>query len=114
MRTQDHSGGEMNSLLGARRADANSCLRVEYLSLSGLKPATRNPKSHQVETVLASMERFGYVAPMILDERSGRLAAGHGRLESLKRAKRAGQKPPDRIRVAGAEWLVPVVRGVAL
>ncbi len=88
-------------------------MRVEYLPLSGLKPATRNPKSHHVETVLASMERFGYVAPMILDERSGRLVAGHGRLESLKRAKLAGHKPPDRIRAVGADWLVPVVRGVA-
>jgi DNA modification methylase len=88
-------------------------LRVEYLPLSSLKPATRNPKSHHVETVLASMERFGYVAPMILDERSGRLVAGHGRLESLMRAKQSGQKPPDRIRAEGGDWLVPVVRGVA-
>src|SRR5687767_1642745 len=78
-----------------------------------LKPATRNPKSHQVETVLASMDRFGFVAPMILNEQTGRLVAGHGRLESLKRAKRAGQKPPDRIRVVGSEWRVPVVRGVS-
>src|SRR2546428_13544101 len=101
----------MKSVL--KQADANVSLRVEYLPLSGLKPATRNPKSHQVQTVLASMERFGYVAPMILDERSGRLVAGHGRLESLKRAKLAGQKPPDRIGIAGAEWLVPGVRGVA-
>ena len=95
-----------------KQTELNGCLRVEYLPLSKLKPATRNPKSHHVETVLASMERFGYVAPMILDERSGRLVAGHGRLESLKRAKLAGQKPPDRIRAAGGDWLVPVVRGV--
>src|ERR1700674_4605399 len=114
MPVQGCGGGEMKSVLKTQQPDAHASLHVEYLPLSGLKPATRNPKNHQVETVLASMERFGYVAPMILDERSGRLVAGHGRLESLKRAKRAGQKPPDRIRVAGAEWLVPVVRGVAL
>src|SRR5690348_11932951 len=107
MRTQRRYGAKVNSLLEARQADTNVSLRVEYLALSGLKPTPRNPKSHQVETVLASMERFGYVAPMILDERSGRLVAGHGRLESLKRAQRAGQKPPDRIRVAGSEWFVP-------
>src|SRR5215467_9634623 len=103
----------MKSALKKRQVAANSSMRVEYLPLTGLKPATRNPKSHQVETVLASMERFGYVAPMILDERSGRLVAGHGRLESLKRAKLAGEEPPDRIRIAGDEWLVPVVRGVS-
>ena len=104
---------EMKAVLRTRQADANVSLRVEYSPLSSLKPATRNPKSHEVETLLASMERFGYVAPMILDERSGRLVVGHGRLESLKRAKRAGQKPPDRIRLVAGEWLVPVLRGVA-
>src|ERR1700722_18613258 len=110
MRAQYRDGGPVKPLLKSRQADANS-LRVEYLPLSGLKPATRNPKSHQVKTVLASMERFGYVAPMILDERSGRLVAGHGRLESLKRTKQAGQKPPDRIRVIDGEWLLSLGRG---
>ena len=103
----------MKSAPKSQQAVANGSLRVEYLPLSTLKPALRNPKSHHVETVLGSMARFGYVAPMILDERSGRLVAGHGRLESLKRAKLAGKKPPDHIRVAAGEWLVPVVRGVA-
>ena len=88
-------------------------LRVDYLPLSSLKPARRNPKKHQIDTVLASMGRFGYVAPMILEERTGRLVAGHGRLESLKRAEAKGNKPPDRIRVENGDWLVPVVRGVA-
>ena len=59
------------------------------------------------------MGRFGYVAPMILDERTGRLVAGHCRLESLKRAKSAGKAPPKRVRVENGDWLVPVVRGVA-
>src|SRR5260370_37552350 len=113
MRVQEGGGGEMKPVLKIRQADANVSWRVKYLPLSGLKPATRNPKNHQVETVLASMERFGYVAPMILDERSERLVVGHGRLESLKRAKLAGQKPPDRIRVVEGEWLVPVLRGLA-
>ena len=103
----------MKSVLKNRQVDPNTSMRVEYLPLSGLKPAIRNPKSHEVETVLASMGRFGYVAPMILDERTKRLVAGHGRLESLNRAKRAGQRPADRIRVEDNEWLVPVVRGVA-
>ena len=88
-------------------------VRVEYLPLASLKSARRNPKKHQIETVLTSMGRFGYVAPMILDERTGRLVAGHGRLESLKRAKANGQAPPERIHVKNGDWLVPVVRGVA-
>ncbi|MBI4460061.1 MAG: hypothetical protein HY648_08395, partial [Acidobacteria bacterium] len=91
----------------------DSEVRVDYLPLSSLKPARRNPKKHEIDTVLASMGRFGYVAPMILDERTGRLVAGHGRLESLKKAKLEGKHPPGRIRIQNGEWLVPVIRGVA-
>ena len=99
--------------LATRRTKHSGQLRVEYLSLSSLKPARRNPKRHHVETVQASMGRFGYVSPLILDERTGRLVAGHGRLKSLQKAKAEGMEPPDRIRVQNGEWLVPVVRGIA-
>jgi len=95
------------------KGDRNSHLRLEYVPLASLRPAARNPKRHEIETVRKSMGRFGYVAPMILNERTGRLVAGHGRLESLKKAKAEGKAPPSRIRVKGGEWLVPVVRGVA-
>jgi hypothetical protein len=88
-------------------------LHLEYLPLATLKPAARNPKRHQIETVRASMGRFGYVPPMILNERTGRLVAGHGRLESLRKAKAEGIAPPTRIRIHNGDWLVPVVRGVA-
>lgn len=63
--------------------------------------------------MLLSMGRFGYVAPMILDERTGRLVAGHGRLKSLNKAKADGDRPPDRIRIRNGDWQVPVVRGIA-
>ncbi len=91
----------------------HSQLRVEYLPLGSLQPATRNPKKHRIDSVLASMGRFGYVSPMILDERTARLVAGHGRLESLQKAKLEGRDPPDRIRAEKDDWFVPVVRGIA-
>jgi hypothetical protein len=112
-------GGSQNTImkhkpnLHPQESQTQSQLRVEYLPLRSLQPAKRNPKKHQIATVLASMSRFGYVSPMILDERTGRLVAGHGRLESLLKAKSEGQEPPDRIRVQQGDWLVPVVRGIA-
>jgi len=90
-----------------------SALAVEYLPLSGLRPAARNPKAHDVEALVASLGRFGFVAPVIIDDRTGRLVAGHGRVEALERAKAAGADPPARVKVEGGEWLVPVVRGVS-
>jgi hypothetical protein len=86
--------------------------RIDYMPLSKLARAPRNPKAHDLGTLQQSLGRFGYVAPVVLDERTGRLVAGHGRLETLERAKAAGQAPPARVRIHNGEWLVPVVRGV--
>jgi len=101
------------SVRDPQQVDRKAQLRLEYLPLASLRPAARNPKKHQVETVRASMGRFGYVAPMILNESTGRLVAGHGRIESLRKAKAEGKAPPSRIRIHNGDWLVPVVRGVA-
>jgi DNA modification methylase len=87
--------------------------KIDYLPLSSLKPAKRNAKRHKIETIAKSYYRWGFVSPMILDERTGRLVAGHGRLDSLQRAKKEGQKPPERVRIENGEWLVPVLRGIA-
>ena len=51
-------------------------VQVVYLPLSSLKSAKRNPKRHSVDTVLKSIYRFGYAAPVIVDEGTGRLVAG--------------------------------------
>lgn len=96
----------------AGSADHTTSLKIEYRSLSSLKVAIRNPKRHQIDLVRQSMNRFGYVAPMIMDDRTGRLVAGHGRLESLLKAKKESKEPPFRVRVEGDDWYVPVIRGV--
>ena len=71
-------------------------LYLEYMPLSSMKPAKRNPKRHQIDTVFESMKRFSYVCPMILDERTKRLVAGHGPLKSLLKAKAEGKEPPKK------------------
>lgn len=86
---------------------------VEWMPLEAIKPAKRNPKDHDMGALSASMERFGYVEPMALDERTGRIVAGHGRLEVLAAARSSGAAPPDGVRVDGERWLVPVLRGWA-
>lgn len=88
-------------------------LRLEYLPLTGLKGAPRNPKQHAQGDIQTSINRFGYVEPIVLDERTGRLVAGHGRRDSLASLKAKGQEPPSGIKDDGGEWLVPVLRGWA-
>lgn len=86
-------------------------LRLEYMPLEELTPADRNPKGHAPLAIDGSMKRFGYMEPVLLDERTGKLVAGHGRRENLLRRREAGEGPPDWIVVKGDAWLVPVTRG---
>ena len=65
-------------------------LGIEYLPLSHLQVAPRNPKRHALDQLGASIGRFGYVEPIIVDERTGRLVAGHGRRDSLLRMPELG------------------------
>lgn len=84
--------------------------RIEYVSLAKLKPAKRNPKEHSPD-IEKSLGRFGYAEPILLDERTGRLVAGHGRLKFLRKLKAEDGKVPDGVKVESEDWLIPVVRG---
>lgn len=102
--------------MGLKRKTATASVdgdarRIEYLPLAGLKAARRNPKKHADNEVKASIGRFGYVEPMVVDERTGSLVAGHGRRDALSAMKAAGQDAPSGVKLKGKEWLVPVLRG---
>lgn len=87
-------------------------LRIEYMPLGKLPAAKRNPKQHDVETIRASIVRLGFNDPVAINERTGRLVEGAGRLKALRSLKRANEPAPERVRVKGKMWLLPVLRGV--
>lgn len=88
--------------------------RLEYLPLDEVKPAKRNPKLHDDASLDASLDRFGFTEPVLLDERTGRLVAGHGRLERLRQARDRGDAAPEGIQVLrDGTWKIPVIRGWA-
>lgn len=74
----------------------------------------KNPKEHDLDGLVDSLARFGFVAPPTVDEATLTMVVGHGRCEALKRMKDAGAAPPERV-VVGKDgaWWVPVIRGVA-
>jgi hypothetical protein len=86
---------------------------VEYVPLDDVRPADRNPKRHDHATLARSVRRFGFVEPMVRDERTGRLVAGHGRLDELRmaRARHPGTAPDGVVIDEQGRWLVPVVVG---
>jgi hypothetical protein len=96
--------------MGRRKIDRTR--RTEYMSLSDLLPALVNPKRHDDGEIDGSLNRFGYIEPIVLDERTGRILAGHGRIAALARAEQEGG-PPEGVEVGDAGWLVPVNRGWA-
>lgn len=90
--------------------------RLEYMPLDDLlgRRDPRNPKGHADADIRHSLGRFGYTEPVMLDERTGRLIAGHGRIENLDQRRTAGQHPPDGIVIAAdGTWTIPVTRGWA-
>lgn len=86
---------------------------IQYLPLADLIGARSNPKQHSPQ-IGPLINRFGYAAPVLRDDRTGRLVAGHGRVEALRVAYHNGQAPPSGILTApDGAWLVPVVCGWA-
>lgn len=85
---------------------------IEMTDLDSIQEALRNAKAHDRERIGASIGRFGYIEPMVLDERTGRLIAGHGRLHDLRARREAGEDPPEGV-VADQDgrWRVPLSRG---
>lgn len=88
--------------------------RTEYLRLDNITGAIRNPKQHDGGGIAASIGKFGMAELPLLDERTGRLVAGHGRIDQLRAMRDAGQDPPDGIHTdPDGSWMVPVTRGWA-
>lgn len=93
--------------------------RIEYVALGELQRAVRNPKLHRHDVIEDSVKRHGFIQPPLIDESTGRLVAGHGRIETLhnmqvSHAGNPAYEPPGFVKVReDGEWLVPVLRGIA-
>jgi hypothetical protein len=96
-------------------------ISVKYENLDDIIQADTNPKDHDLGVLYQSMKRFGFTNPIIVNESTGKLLAGHGRLQTLQMMRDNGEKAPDRIEVevdTGDEtienWYVPVLYGVSM
>ena len=59
---------------------------LEVLLLSHLKPYPRNARTHskkQIQQIAASIQRFGFINPVLVDAESV-ILAGHGRIAAAK------------------------------
>lgn len=87
--------------------------RIVYERLDHLRPHPDNPKGHDIPLIRASMRRHGYAATITVCDRTGLIAAGHGRRAALLAER--GQTPDDPPRCIRRDedgnWLVPVLHG---
>lgn len=90
-------------------------VRIEFEPLGEIRRAKKNPKEHDLQGLMASFTRYGFVAPAIRNEKTGETIAGNGRLDALVLMKAEGREPPKRIdvRKKDGEWMVPIVRGIS-
>ncbi len=61
-------------------------LKITHQSFAALRPRATNPRTHskkQIRQIAASIERFGFTNPILID-RAGGIIAGHGRVEAAK------------------------------
>ena len=62
------------------------CGPIRDRAISDLKPYPRNARTHsrkQIRKIAASIERFGFVNPVLIGD-AGEIIAGHGRVEAAK------------------------------
>lgn len=102
-------------------------LAIRYVPVADVVRADSNPKDHAHDLIQASIIERGFAEPVLLDERTGKLVAGHGRLAALRSleehtargnpAKGKGVDDRGVPRGIGVDdegrWLLPVVHGWA-
>jgi DNA modification methylase len=60
--------------------------RIERVRVDALRPYARNARTHskrQIEQIAASIKRFGFVNPVLIDDKLT-IIAGHGRVEAAR------------------------------
>lgn len=81
---------------------------VKRVHVDDVKGSANNVKAHDVDLVASSIRRFGFADPLVVDQRTGELLAGHGRLAALRVMRDAGEDPPQGVT---AKWEAPVYVG---
>ncbi len=62
---------------------------AKAVRIATLQPWGKNPRQHgdlDVQAIVRSVERFGWTNPVLVQEKTNRVIAGHGRLEAAKKA----------------------------
>ena len=92
-------------------------MRVEGMALTELiaRVEPRNARVHDLPKIKESLAANGFVSPPMINEKTGRLVFGHGRVKALVEMRFVDPtKPPARVRLMkNGDWSVPTLRGLS-
>lgn len=83
-------------------------MRNAVRPISDLKPNPANPKGHDLGAIITSLKTHGFVDAPVVDDRTGLILGGHGRVEALLAMHKAGEKPPVGVTVKAGKWCIPI------
>lgn len=68
-----------------KKAEPKGKLVVEYVPIASLKPWAKNPRLNDetVDSIVKSIEKFGYTNPVLVRRADNRIIAGHTRVKAL-------------------------------
>lgn len=88
-------------------------LELRYVPLPQARRWDENPKRHDLNRLVRSIETHGFGDPPKFDATLDALVYGNGRTEALERMRGEGKPPPRGIlALEDGEWAVPVIFGV--
>ena len=88
-------------------------LELRYIPISKAQLWEENPKRHDLEALVRSIETYGFGDPPKYDTCLDALVYGNGRSTALRVMWEGGMEPPRGIAVAeDGEWAMPVIFGV--
>ncbi|MCH9650807.1 MAG: hypothetical protein K0U98_21450 [Deltaproteobacteria bacterium] len=88
-------------------------LELRYIPLPQARRWDANPKRHDLDRLVRSIETHGFGDPPKYDATLGALVYGNGRTEALERMRQAEKEPPRGIlALEDGQWAVPVIFGV--
>jgi hypothetical protein len=94
---------------------ASNTLKAKLKPLHTFERLPRNPKDHDIGGIAGSYSEFGFLERVVINERTGHILSGHGRIDTLQMQKANGASPPSNVVVdisedgsSSSTWLVPV------
>lgn len=83
-------------------------IRPAVEPLSKLVGLPRNPKAHDLGDLHLSLDRFGFLQRIVVNDTTGHIIAGHGRVDAMRQRKVRGLAAPENVTTDGNEWMIPV------